>query len=83
MRQTETDRNESTLRELSLLRCEQLARHAIERLGLETASRLSPRDRARLASVAAMLKEISEGLERCSARKGALGPNTEHVAQNH
>ena len=83
MHQTEPDRNESTLRELSLLRCEQLARYAIERLGLETANRLSPRDRARLASVAALLEEIREDLERCSARKGALGPNAEHVAQNH
>jgi len=62
------DRESSTSRRLSLLRCEQLVRYAIDRLGIEGASRLSPRDRARLASAVAVLKEICEGLEERSGR---------------
>ncbi|UDL90044.1 hypothetical protein LGH82_01135 [Mesorhizobium sp. PAMC28654] len=49
--------------------------------GAHAACRLPPRDR--LASVAAVLKEIREGLERRSARKGTPGPNTEPGVQNH
>jgi hypothetical protein len=59
-------RETTASRRLSLLRCEELARYAIERLSIEGASRLSPHDRARLASVAAVLKEICEGLEKRS-----------------
>ncbi|MBA1139385.1 hypothetical protein [Mesorhizobium neociceri] len=53
---------------MSLLRCEELVRYAIDRLGIEGANRLSPHDRARLASAAAVLKEICEGLEKRSDR---------------
>lgn len=53
---------------LSLLRCEELVRYAIDRLSIEGANRLSPHDRARLASAAAVLKEICEGLEKHSGR---------------
>jgi hypothetical protein len=83
MRHAEPGRTEDESHELSLLRCKELARHAIDRLGMEDASRLSPRDRARLASAAAMLKEICEGLQRHSARKGTHDPNTEPDARNH
>ena len=62
------DRKNSASRRLSLLRCEQLVRYAIDRLSIEGASRLSPHDRARLASAAAVLKEICEGLEKRSDR---------------
>ncbi|MBZ9794732.1 hypothetical protein [Mesorhizobium sp. ES1-4] len=44
-----------------LLGCEELVRYAIECLRIE--GRLSPRDRARLASASAVLKEISEDLK--------------------
>ncbi|MEO5756784.1 MAG: hypothetical protein ABIQ51_08000 [Mesorhizobium sp.] len=49
-------------RGLSLLRCEELARYAIDRLHIEDANCLSPHDRARLASAAAILKELCEVL---------------------
>jgi hypothetical protein len=60
------DKESNTSGRLSLLRCEQLVRYAIDRLAIEGASRLSPHDRARLASAAAVLKEICEGLEKRS-----------------
>ena len=63
-----TDRKNSASGRLSLLRCEQLVRYAIDRLGIEGANRLSPHDRARLASAAAVLKEICGGLEKRSGR---------------
>lgn len=66
MRRAVADRETTASRRLSLLRCEELARHAIDRLSIEGASRLSPHDRARLASVAAVLKDICEGLEKRS-----------------
>jgi hypothetical protein len=59
-------RGTTASRRLSLLRCEELARYAIDRLSIEGASRLSPHDRARLASVAVVLEEICEGLEKRS-----------------
>ena len=83
MRRAEPSRTEDTPRELFLVRCEELARYAIDRLSMEGASRLLPSDRARLASVAAVLKDICEGLERRSADKGTLGPNMENGARNH
>ncbi|WP_192257344.1 hypothetical protein [Mesorhizobium caraganae] len=66
MRRPAADRESNTSRRLSLLRCEQLVRYAIDRFAIEGASRLSPHDRARLASAAALLKEICEGLEKRS-----------------
>ena len=60
------DQESSASRRLSLRRCEELARYATDRLGIEGASRLSPHDRARLASAAAVLKEICEGLKKRS-----------------
>ena len=68
MQRAAADRKISPSRRLSLLRCEQLVRYAIDRLSIEGASRLSPHDRARLASAAAVLKEICEGLEKRSDR---------------
>ena len=58
------DRENGASRKLSLLRCQQLVRYAIDCLAIEGAHRLSPHDRARLASAAAVLKEICEGLEK-------------------
>jgi hypothetical protein len=46
-----------------LLGCEELVRYAIECLRIEGTGRLSSRDRARLASASAVLKEISEDLK--------------------
>ena len=46
---------------------EALLRYAIDCLAIE--GKLSPRDRARLASAAAILKEIREDLERDTGRK--------------
>ena len=83
MRRAEPGRIKDTPRELSLVRCEELARYAIDRLGMEGASRLSPHDRARLASVAAVLKEICEGLERRSASKGNRVADTEPGDRDH
>jgi hypothetical protein len=57
------ERETTASRRLSLLRCRQLARYAIDCLGIEGVDRLSPNDRARLASVAAILREISEELK--------------------
>ncbi|TRD00545.1 hypothetical protein FJV76_03945 [Mesorhizobium sp. WSM4303] len=68
MRRAAADRESGTSGRLSLLRCEKLVRYAIDRLAIEGASRLSPHDRARLASAAAVLKEICEGLEKRSER---------------
>lgn len=48
---------------------EELLRYAIECISIEGTSRLSPRDRARLASAAAVLKEIREDLERSAESK--------------
>ncbi len=48
--------------------CEGLLRYAIDCLAIDGAARLSPRDRARLASAAAVLKEIREDLERRADR---------------
>ncbi|MBN9216821.1 MAG: hypothetical protein J0I79_02600 [Mesorhizobium sp.] len=47
---------------LSRSGCEELLRYAIDCLAVEGAAGLSPRDRARLASAATVLKEISEDL---------------------
>ncbi|WP_337146088.1 hypothetical protein [Mesorhizobium sp. Cs1299R1N3] len=46
-----------------LVGCEELVRYAIDCLRIEGTGRLSPRDRARLASASAVLKEISEDLK--------------------
>ncbi|MER8631241.1 hypothetical protein NKH55_15915 [Mesorhizobium opportunistum] len=54
---------------LSRSACEELLRYAIECIAIEGTSRLSPRDRARLASAAAVLKEIREDLERSAESK--------------
>jgi len=68
MQRAAADRENGASRRLSLLRCEQLVRYATDCLAIEGASRLSPHDRARLASAAAVLKEICEGLERRGGR---------------
>ena len=54
---------------LSRAGCEAFLRHAIDCLAIDGTARLSPRDRARLASAAAVLKEIREYLGRSSNRK--------------
>lgn len=64
MQRAAADRKISPSRRLSLLRCQQLVHYAIDCLAIEGANQLSPHDRARLASAAAILKEICEGLER-------------------
>ncbi|WP_171026185.1 hypothetical protein [Mesorhizobium comanense] len=43
--------------------CEELLRYAIDCLTIKGTAELSPRDRARLASAAAVLEEISQDLE--------------------
>ncbi|MER8669748.1 hypothetical protein NKH45_21525 [Mesorhizobium sp. M1156] len=43
----------------------ELVRYAIDRLSIEGANSLLPRDRARLASATAVLKELCERLESC------------------
>ncbi|KQU99782.1 hypothetical protein ASD99_23810 [Mesorhizobium sp. Root695] len=53
---------------LSLSRCGELLHHAIDRLSIEGASSLSPHDRARLASAAAILKQIHDALEEHASR---------------
>ena len=54
---------------LSRSGCEELLRYAIDCLAIDGTASLSPRDRARLASAAAVLKEIREDLERSAGRK--------------
>jgi len=54
---------------LSRAGCEALLRHAVDSLAIDGTARLSPRDRARLASAAAVLKEIREDLGRSANRK--------------
>jgi hypothetical protein len=54
---------------LSRSGCEELLRHAIDCLAIDGAAKLSPRDRARLASAAAILREIREDLERSADRQ--------------
>ncbi|BCG87840.1 hypothetical protein MesoLj113c_39500 [Mesorhizobium sp. 113-3-9] len=54
---------------LSRSACEELLRHAIDCLAIDGAAKLSPRDRARLASAAAILREIREDLERSADRQ--------------
>jgi hypothetical protein len=53
---------------LSLPQCEELLRYAIGRLSISSASSLSPHDRAKLASAAAILKQICEALEEHAGR---------------
>ncbi|TPM31533.1 hypothetical protein [Mesorhizobium sp. B2-3-4] len=63
-----------------LAACEELLRHAIDRIALDTAW-LSPRERARLASAAAVLKEIRETLRQGrGARQGTGGKPVEPKA---
>jgi hypothetical protein len=61
---------------LSRSACEALLRHAIDCLAIDGTARLSPRDRARLASAAAVLREIREDLGRGANRK-ADSPKSE------
>jgi hypothetical protein len=60
--------NTSASSGLSLLQCGELLHYAIDRLSTEGADSLSPHDRARLASAAAILKQIHEALEEHAAR---------------
>ena len=60
------DKNASA--NLSLPQCGELLHYAIDRLSIEGAGSLSPHDRARLASAAAILKQIHEALEEHAAR---------------
>jgi len=71
MQRAAADRKISPSRRLSLLHCQLLVQYAIDCLAIEGANRLSPHDRARLASAAAILKEICEGLERRTAAEPA------------
>jgi len=48
---------------LSLPQCEALLRYAMDRLFVASSSSLSPRDKAKLASAAAILSQIREALE--------------------
>ncbi len=50
-------------RDPSLSRCQELARHAMDCLGIESAGRLTPHDRAKLASATALLEEICRTLK--------------------
>jgi hypothetical protein len=54
---------------LSRSGCDALLRHAIDCLAIDGAAKLSPRDRARLASAATILREIREDLERSADRR--------------
>ena len=54
---------------LSRAGCEALLRYATDCLAIDGTAKLSPRDRARLASAAAVLKEIREDLGRSANRK--------------
>ena len=60
MRRTMTAKEKSTSPGLSLLRCGELLHYAIDRLSIEGAGSLPPHERARLASIAAILKQIRE-----------------------
>ncbi|MFB9984334.1 hypothetical protein ACFSQQ_16395 [Mesorhizobium kowhaii] len=53
---------------LSLPQCEELLRYAIDRLCIGSASSLLPHDQAKLASAAAILKQIREALEEHAGR---------------
>ncbi|MFC3323728.1 hypothetical protein [Mesorhizobium cantuariense] len=53
---------------LSLPQCGELLHYAIDRLSIEGAGNLSPHDRARLASAAAILQQIYEALEEHAGR---------------
>jgi hypothetical protein len=66
MRRDATEK--TTSRGVPLSRYEALAHYVIDRLSIEGARCLSPRDRAQLASAAAVLKEICEGLEERSGQ---------------
>ncbi|TGQ78962.1 hypothetical protein EN850_18760 [Mesorhizobium sp. M8A.F.Ca.ET.207.01.1.1] len=64
-----------------LLGCEDLVRYAIDCLRIEGTGRLSPRDRARLASASAVLKQISEDLK-AGTQPDLEEPGTEEQRQN-
>ena len=64
MRPASPDTGTNTWDGLSRSGCEALLRHAIDCLAIDGFARLSPRDRARLASASAILREIREDLER-------------------
>ncbi|RWF47783.1 MAG: hypothetical protein EOS46_12365 [Mesorhizobium sp.] len=64
-----------------LLGCEDLVRYAIDCLRIEGTGRLSPRDRARLASASAVLKQISEDLK-AGTQPDLEEPGTEKQRQN-
>ncbi|OBQ74976.1 hypothetical protein A8146_04465 [Mesorhizobium loti] len=54
---------------LSRSGCQELLRYAIDCLAIDGTATLSPRDRARLASAAAVLKQIREDLQRSADSK--------------
>ncbi|WP_189524552.1 hypothetical protein [Mesorhizobium sp. M8A.F.Ca.ET.161.01.1.1] len=56
-------------------------RYAIDCLRIEGTGRLSPRDRARLASASAVLKQISEDLK-AGTQPDLEEPGTEKQRQN-
>ncbi|MER8371676.1 hypothetical protein [Mesorhizobium sp. M1406] len=68
MRQAMVENDKNAPPSLSLPRCGELLRYAIDRLSIEGAGNLSPHDRARLVSAAAILKQIREALEEHAAR---------------
>lgn len=53
----------------------ELVRYAIDRLSIEGANSLPPRDPARLASATAVLKELCERLESCFDHLGNAEAN--------
>lgn len=73
MRQGKLDDATNARYRLSRPGCEELLRYAIDCLAIEGTSGLSPRDRARLASAAAVLKEISEDVAREDVAREDLG----------
>jgi len=76
MRPTSPDSGTNTWDGLSRSGYEALLRHAIDCLAIDGFARLSPRDCARLASAAAVLREIREDLAR-SANRNADSPESE------
>jgi hypothetical protein len=66
MRRPAADRESNTSGRLSLLRCEQLVRYAIDRLAIEGASRLSPHDAGGRLQRLPSSRKSARGLEKRS-----------------
>ncbi|AZO42967.1 hypothetical protein EJ076_18650 [Mesorhizobium sp. M7D.F.Ca.US.005.01.1.1] len=68
MHQATVAKDKNAPASLSLPQCGELLHYAIDRLSIEGAGSLSPHDKARLASAAAILKQICEALEEHAGR---------------